>query len=160
MIFGDNHWFYPESQDMKYDACLIGLQYEHRTRLVDRLRQRGKWVFYDNGQVFNEYRMIYNQSKVALSWASMQDTPVRVYEAMGMKRPLVANRTPDILKLFKEGVHFLGFDDFDEAEKQVDYLLEHPTFAKDMAQAGYDEVMAKHTWKHRIDEMLEIIDGK
>jgi ribose 5-phosphate isomerase A len=41
----------------------------------------------------------------------------------------------------------------------VNYLLEHPEFAKEMAQAGYDEVMAKHTWKTRIDQMMEIING-
>lgn len=156
----DTNWFYPEQQEMKYDACLIGLQYEHRTQWVNRLRRNGKQVFYDNGQVFNEYRMIYNSSRVALSWSSLQDTPVRVYEAMGMKRPLVANRTPDILKLFKEGVHFLGFDNLDEAESQVNYLLEHPDYADEMANTAYNEVMAKHTWKHRIDEMLEMIYGE
>lgn len=156
----DNHWFYPEELEMKYDACIIGLQYQQRTDLVNRLRSKGKKVFYDNGQVFNEYRTIYNQSKVALSWSSLKDTPVRIYEAMGMKRPLVANRTPDIMKLFKEGVHFLGFDNLDEAEEQVNYLLEHPDFAKEMANTGYQEVMTKHTWKHRIDEMLKVIDGK
>lgn len=155
----DNNWFYPETLDMAFDACIIGLQYQQRTDLVNRLRSKGKTVFYDNGQVFNEYRTIYNSSRVALSWSSLNDTPVRVYEAMGMKRPLVANRTPDIMRLFKDGVHFLGFDSLDEAEQQVNYLLEHPMFASEMAQAGYNEVMSKHTWKHRIDEMLKVIYG-
>lgn len=156
----DNHWFYPEELEMKYDACIIGLQYQQRTDLVNRLRSKGKKVFYENGVVFNEYRTTYNSSKVALSWSSLQDTPVRVYEMMGMKRPLVANRTPDLMRLFKDGVHFLGFDNLDEAEQQVNYLLEHPEYADEMANTAYNEVMAKHTWKHRIDEMLELIYGK
>lgn len=155
----DNHWFYPEKSELKYDACLVGLQYPQRNELVNRLRRNGKQVFYDNGQILDEYRTIYNQSKVALNWSSLQDLPVRVFEAMGMKRPLVTNRVPDLLRLFKEGVHFLGFDNLDEAESQVNYLLANPDYAKEMAETAYNEVMTKHTWKHRIDEMLKVING-
>lgn len=163
---GSDHWlpyacdtnrFYPEEREMVYDACIIGLQYQQRTDLVNRLRSGGKKVFYENGLVFDEYREIYNSSKIALSWSSMDDTPVRVFEAMGMMRPLVANRTPDLLKLFDEGTHFLGFNTLDEAERHVNFLLENPEFAKKMAKAGYNEVIANHTWKHRINDMLNVL---
>ncbi len=154
----DNHWFYPEDLPIKYDACIIGLQYQQRTDIVNRLRSNGKRVMYENGIVYDEYRHEYNSSRVAINWSSLQDLPVRVFEAMGMKRPLVTNRVPDLEKLFVEGEHYLGFSSLDEAETQVNFLLNNPDYAHDMAEKAYQEVITKHTWKIRFEQMFRIID--
>src|SRR3989304_1825407 len=114
---------YPMDLEKVYDACLIGLQYEHRNQLVSRLRQRNLNVYYTIGEIYDEYRERYNQSKVALSWSRMDDTPARVFEAFGMSLPLVCNRTPDLKNFFLDGNDYLGFDNVDEAEKQVFTLL-------------------------------------
>jgi len=151
--------FYPDPQTktfgVEYDACLVGLHYHQRDQLVKRLIASGKRVYYDLGKVYDEYRVLYNASKVALSWSSLLDTPVRVFEAMGMKIPLVANNTPDINLLFEEGVDFCGFDTVDQAVEWVNYLTNTPVLAGVMAENAYKKVVEKHTWDHRIQFILE-----
>ena len=115
---------YPMPEVIKeYDACLIGLQYDKRMGLISGLRSHNLRINSGIGLVFDEYRMAYNQSKVALSWSSLLDIPARVFEGMAMGLPLVANRLPDMPLFFEEGVDYLGFDNEQEAIKQVLSLL-------------------------------------
>jgi len=149
-------YHYPENREKIYDACMIGLKYNQRNRLVRALRAKGLNVYYDLGVVYDEYRKTYGQSKIALSWSSLQDLPARVWEAFGMGLPLVTNRVPDLPTFFVEGEHYLGFDNVQEAVKQVDFLLNNPEFANEMADAGYRKVKS-HTWNARIQQILETV---
>ena len=153
-------WFYPEPQEKLYDACLIGIPYSQRVGLANALKQAGINVFMGQGIVFDDYRKVYNQSKVALSWSSLLDTPMRVYEAMGMKLPLVANRTPDLMNQFNDGPEFLSFDTANEAVDQVQWLLNNPDEAEQIARSGYASAKFKYTWKERVNDMLEAIKEK
>ena len=85
--------------DKIYDACLIGLQYPTRNELVGRLHSHGLQVKYTTGEIFDEYRLSYNQSKIALNWSTLQDIPARFFEGMALGLPVVCNIVPDIEKL-------------------------------------------------------------
>ncbi len=146
---------YPMEISKIYDACLIGLQYPQRNALVSQLHNMGLNVYYTIGEVYDEYREHYNQSKVALSWSTLQDTPCRVWEAFGMKLPLVANRTKDLMDLFIDGEDFLGFDNLDEATKQVFRLLTDDDLSVRIAENGHKKVLSMGTWDHRIETILK-----
>ena len=153
----DEKLFYPMPEVEKiYDACLIGLHYPQRDALVQRLRSRGLNVHYSIGEVYDEYRMIYNQSKIALNWSSLQDLNARTFEALGMNLALVTNRVPDLANFFVENEHYLGFDNLDEAEAQVMKLINNPELREEIAAAGHRKVKA-HTWKHRANQILETV---
>lgn len=149
--------FYPVDTDgpKEYDACLIGLHYPQRDQLIKNLLLNGKKVYYGLGDVYDEYRALYGNSRVALSWSSMLDTPVRVFEAMGMKVPLVANDTPDIQLLFQDREDYLGFTNVEEAVLCVNDFLSNPDIAHRYAESAYQKVKEKHTWDHRIQFILE-----
>ena len=142
--------------EKKYDVCMIGLNYDHRQKLVNRLRKKGVIVYHTIGDVYDEYRERYNESKIAVSWSSLQDTPARVFEALGMRLPLVCNRTPDLPTFFVEGEHYLGFDDPTGAELQINRLLWDKELRNTIADAGYRKVQY-HTWNHRIQQLLETV---
>ncbi len=146
---------YPMDLEKIYDACLIGLQYPQRNELVGRLRGMGLNVYYTIGEVYDEYRERYNQSKVALSWSTLEDTPARVFEAFGLKRPLVANRTEDLQNLFLEENDYLGFSSTDEAVKQAFRILTDDDLANTIAENGHKKATAKHTWDHRVEQILK-----
>jgi hypothetical protein len=148
---------YPMDIDKEYDACMLGLQYPQRDALVARLRSRGLNVQYGIGTVFDEYRIEYNKSKVALSWSSRLDTPTRVYEAMAMKVALVANRTQDLENFFVDGEHYLGFRTLEEAEKQVLLLLSDDEKRTQIAEEGYKAVLP-HSWDRRVQTLLETVE--
>jgi hypothetical protein len=152
----DEKLFYPMPEVEKiYDACLIGLHYPQRDALVARLRSRGLNIYYSIGEVYDEYRLKYNQSKIALNWSSLQDLNARTFEAFGMSLPLVTNRVPDLATFFVEGEHYLGFDNIDEAEAQVMKLLSDNELRDTMGHAAERKVKASHRWKFRANQILE-----
>jgi hypothetical protein len=145
---------FPEKREKIYDACLIGLHYEQRDRLVQRLRSRGLNVYYSIGEIHREYREKYNQSKIALSWSSMQDTPARCWESLAMNLPLVCNRTPDMMNTFRDGTDFLGFDNLDEAERQVMRLMLDSEFASHISECGHAAVQG-NSYDNRVKTILK-----
>lgn len=146
---------YPMNVDKIYDACLIGLQYPTRNSLVSRLQSHGLKVKYETGLIFDEFRLAYNQSKIALSWSTLDDIPARFFEGMGMKLPLVSNIVPDIEKLgFIEGTDFFGFHNVDEADNKVKQLLVDEGLSSWVAENGWRKVQ-EHTWDKRVEQILK-----
>lgn len=78
----------------------------------------------------------------------------RVYEALACGALLVVNRQRDVLKLFKPGKDLVVFNTVQELGDLVRYYLQHPKEAKAIAARGREKVLAKHTYRHRIEEIL------
>jgi hypothetical protein len=149
------HYPMPEVEKI-YSACLIGLQYPTRNSLVQRLRSHNLKVKYTTGEVFDEYRMSYNQSKIALNWSTLNDVPARFFEGMAMGLPMVSNVVPDIEKLgFIEGTDYVGFHSLDEADTKIMKLLKNDELRNKIAENGYNKVMEKHLWKYRVEQILK-----
>lgn len=148
---------YPEEHPILFDACLIGLLYDHRKKLIDMLRSHGKKVYYSIGEIFDDYRRRYRSSKFALSWSSLHDTPARVFEAFGMKVPLVCNYTPDLQRMFVDGEHYIGFSSVDDAIQKIEFYLENYSEAYRIADNAYNESKDNHTWDKRVEQILEAV---
>lgn len=148
---------YAEEVEKEYDVCLVGLQYPNRNELVAALRREGISAHYELGLGPDEYRTAYSKSRVAISWSSMQDLIARVFEAGAFGLPLVCNRVPDLPLHFTEGEHYLGFDTLSEAVAQVKKVLADMNSYKDMATSFHNEVMSKHTYDNRIEQIMETI---
>ena len=147
----------------EYDAALIGLQYDQRTKLVNRLRQPNKHphrdgagfnVFYDTGPSYDDARDIYHNTRVGLNWSSLEDTTARCFELMALGLPAVMNRVPDLMEMFKDRQDFLGFNSEDEAVAMVHELLAKPDWADEIAQAGIKAV-EPHSWGARIEQIFK-----
>jgi glycosyltransferase involved in cell wall biosynthesis len=142
--------------EKEYDVCLVGLLYPQRAALINKLRADGLKVFYDIGLIFDEYREVYNKSKIALSWSTLNDTPARFFEGMAMRLPVVANRTPDAMHLFVPGQDFIPFSTLEEAEQQILNLLLDDPFMKMTADAGYKAVQV-HSYDARTEFILKTV---
>lgn len=153
----DHKTHYPEDRERIYDVSLVGLQYSNRTNLMNLLRSEGVNVHYSLGKGFEEYRKIYNQTKVGVSWSSKKDLIARVFEVMGMRLPLVTNRVPDLPEHFIEGSHYLGFDTEYEAVEKIQRILKDPEKYEQMTRQGYEEVIEHHTYDHRIQQIFDAI---
>jgi len=136
------------------DCCLIGLHYPQRDNLVNAIRSAGYTVQYDLGLIYGEYREANNQAMIGLNWSSLSDLPARVFEIMAMGLVCVTNRVPDLPLHFQEGKHYLAFDTVSEAVEKVRWVKEHPEEAAQIAQAGYEEVVFKHTYDLRVSRIL------
>lgn len=145
---------FPEEQEKKYDVCLIGLHYPERNQLISALQGMGISVYYDLGPAYHDYRKLYNQSRVAISWSSRGDLIARVFEMMAMDLPLVTDRVPDLPTHFVEDEHYKGFRSLAEAVQKVKWCLDNQDAAKEMAENGHRKVYAQHLYKHRVDTIL------
>ena len=153
----DPVWHAPSKIPMaerKYDAALLGLQYEKRNRLMQSLETAGMKIVYQLGLVYDQARDVYHDTRVGLNWSSLQDTTARCFELMAMGCVPVLNRVPDLMHLFKEGEHFLGFDSIDEARDQVRLMVNDPTEAEAMTRKAKMAV-AEHSWDNRMKQVLK-----
>ena len=145
---------YYQEEAYEHDVCMIGLHYPSRTELVNRLLSRNLRVFYSIGQIFDEYREIYNKSRIGINWSSRLDMNARVWELAAMCIPAVQNTVPDMRTFFVPGDHYLEFTDVNGAEKQVMTLLSDPDMANEMANKAMRKV-EPHTYDLRIQQILE-----
>jgi glycosyltransferase involved in cell wall biosynthesis len=64
-------------------------------------------------------------------------------------------------RLFKDGEHYILYDQSKPAElvKKINKMLANPSLAKKIAENGRREILAKHTIRHRVDELLAWLPG-
>lgn len=148
---------YNTHQEPEYDVVFIGLQYEHRVRVLDELKARGHKVFAELGHIYDEYRDIYNKGKIAFNWSSKDDLPARFWEGMAMGRCVVTNHVPDL-----SSIDLLPHDDYEAFDNSVEgaissieYLLQDDNW-KSYSERG-EKSVKEHTYQNRCKEMLEII---
>jgi spore maturation protein CgeB len=133
------------------DAVLVGMPYPQRIEWVQKLRDAGVSVLFENGPVFDEYRQMSNRAKIGLNWASMEDTNARVYETLAMRLCLVTNRTPDLaVHGLEEDRHYLGFSSMQEAVEKVLYAKNNPDICDMIANNGYQAVTQKNVTYDRL----------
>jgi spore maturation protein CgeB len=82
---------------------------------------------------------------------------VRVFEALACGACQVVDAKEDILKLFRDGEHLEVFRTPEEARSVVVSLLGNPGKRNRLARSGRHEVLGRHTWKHRVETILESI---
>jgi len=148
---------FSEERQKKFDATLIGLQYPNRQELMRRIREQKYSTFFDTGDVFDEYRKIYNQTHIAISWSSRKDLIARVFEAMAMGVPLVTNRVPDMNIHFQEDQHYMGFNSVSEGVDQFKRLRKNDGLMESIAERSRTLVLEKHTYDDRINQIFETV---
>ena len=135
-----------------YDTTFVGAIYPDRQKLIDQIRR-----FYPV-RTFSAYgvnmALVFNISRININLGIGQGgINHRVFEALGCGGFLLTNRpdSEEEVALFEDKKHLVYWDD---PVSQVGYYLEHPEEAEAIAEAGMQEVLAKHTVMHRMAEIL------
>ena len=141
----------------KYDVCFVGnIGDWNRVEFLDRMFKEFPNFFYGK-RLFEECAEVYNQSKIVLNCAIKDDINMRVFETLASGSFLLTSHldTQDIL--FQDGVHLATYKTIDEAVDKAKYYMDHDSEREKIAQAGYEEVMKKHTYEQRLKTVLAII---
>ena len=80
--------------------------------------------------------------------------PQGVRKTLACKSFALVDNQRDVFRLFEDGKHLVKFTNADNLKEKITWYLEHPQNRQEIAENGYREVTAKHTYFHRIDEML------
>lgn len=148
-----------------YDLAFVGsterMLHAQRVARLDRLAQRFS-VLVDTALDGDAMASAYSRARIAFNSSIAQDVNMRVFEAMAMGMPLLTNRDADVnglLDLFHDGEHLAAYDDstlMDSAER----LLQDTAARDTMGNAARREVLARHTYAHRVSQILNTISKK
>ena len=135
------------------DAVLIGMPYPQRIEWVTALRARGVTVLFENGPIFDEYRVLNNRARIGLNWSSLGDLNARFFELLAFRLCVVADRCDDMERMgFIEGTHYLGFSNTQEAIDKVLWAKNNPDEAQMIANNGYQFV---HSQNYTYDSLAQ-----
>lgn len=174
-----------EREKFGSDVTFIGSYYQNRAELFEKIQGFDfsiwgpGWEKLSHHSPLNRclkgahlrpetWQRIYSASKIVLaphfsdpnhSFPVYQSSP-RVFEALACGAFTISDNQRDVFELFKEGLHLVRFHDGDDLIKQIEYYLAHPEHREFISEQGRKEVLANHTYEHRIHEMLGVIKNR
>jgi spore maturation protein CgeB len=82
---------------------------------------------------------------------------IRVFEALACGIPLLCAPWEDAEHLFRPGRDYLAARHGGEMTQLIRQVLHEPQLAEQLARCGRETVLARHTCRHRVDELLSIL---
>lgn len=139
----------------KYDLCFIGhINSQNRIDALDYMFKAIPNFFYGQ-RLFEASAEKYCQSKIVFNISIKDDINMRCFEAMSTKSFLLTNWIPTLEELFEDGKHLVTYKTMEEAVDKAKYYIEHDAEREAIAEAGFQEVLSKHTFVHRARKILD-----
>ena len=82
---------------------------------------------------------------------------MRMFEATGVGTCLLTDTGHNMADLFGDGKEVVTYKTIDEAVEKVNYLLDHPYEAEEIAKAGQTRTLKDHTIMNRCQQIDEVI---
>jgi 2-polyprenyl-3-methyl-5-hydroxy-6-metoxy-1,4-benzoquinol methylase len=127
--------------------------------LIERLRQRFRATFAGLAY-FEAMARIYSAARLVFNRSIRNDVNMRVFEAVACGSLLLTNDLADNgqAELFRDGEHLATYREADELLDKAAYYLEHEATRERIAAAGRAEAVARHTYRHRMQAVLERVE--
>ena len=110
---------------------------------------------------------IFNASKINLNLHSSTERDgvdptgdflnPRTFELAGCGAFQLVDRRALLDEVFTPGEDIVTFEDTEDLKKKIDYYLEHEDERKAIAEKSRRTVLEKHTYQHRLRDMLSVI---
>jgi 2-polyprenyl-3-methyl-5-hydroxy-6-metoxy-1,4-benzoquinol methylase/GT2 family glycosyltransferase len=146
----------------EYDICFVGnLMPGARSDLVRLIEQHFKSVYVGQAY-FEEMARIYSASRIIFNRSVKNDINMRVFEALASGSLLMTNDLAENgqAELFRDGVHLATYHEGHDLLDKLRYYLRRDKVRERIAAAGRQEVLAKHTYRHRLEEILRVARGR
>lgn len=138
----------------KYDVCFVGhVNSQNRQDALDRLFAEFPNFYYGQA-LFDDAARKFAESKICFNISMTNDLNMRTFEVMATGSFLMTNWIPTIEELFEDGKHLVLYRSLDELVDKAKYYLSHDEEREKIAQAGYEEVLEKHTIQNRVNVIL------
>ena len=173
-----------EEEKRKYgnDIVFVGSHYPEREKAISSIRDLdvGVWgpgwhskpnpnlhkLFKNEHTDPSAWAKVFNASKIALNvnygFDRLPDIDcnpgsTKLFEILGCGAFQLVDRKKAITDMFADGKDLVTFTDLPDMRNKIKYYLEHDKERKMIAANGRKEVLAKHTFEHRMREMLSIV---
>lgn len=81
---------------------------------------------------------------------------MRVFEGLCSGSMLLTDNAEGLCDFFEDRKHLVIYDD-DNIADLASYYIEHEDEREKIANAGRELVLAKHTYAHRVDEIVRVV---
>ena len=111
---------------------------------------------------FEEMARTYSAAHLTFNRSIRNDVNMRVFEALSCGSLLVTNDLRDNGQgeLFQDGKHLVAYREPEELLEKVRFYLNHPAERERIALAGMVEVQARHTYRHRMERLLQTVEDR
>lgn len=143
-------------------CCVYGVRYPSTAQQM--LKNSGiayhGWVpNYRVPQIFSQFKCTVHIPRRPYT-AHLPGIPtIRPFEALACGIPLVSSQWDDCEHLFTPGKDFLMASSPEEMKEMLSTVLYDQEFATQLSIHGQKTILARHTCKHRVDELLSICDS-
>lgn len=149
-------------RELRLKARIHGVRYPERAlaALNKAGIAYGGWIAnYRAPEVFARYRMTVHVPRRAYADTLVGVPTIRMFEALACGIPLVSAPWHDSEKLFRPGVDYLVAKDGTQMREYMRAILSDHALAAQLAKRGLETIETRHTCRHRVDELLDIVDG-
>jgi hypothetical protein len=140
----------------RFDVCFVGNLFPGpRADCVAQIQSRypnnfvGQSYFANMAHIYSESRIVFNRSLG-------NDVNMRVFEALACGSLLLTNDLSENgqTELFQDGVHLATYAGPHEMLEKIAWYLEHTEVREKIAAQGQAQVVAHHTYRHRMQQLL------
>jgi len=149
-----------------YDFAFVGyLNDLPRQSVIERMQ--GMFLHNVQSQIFGDDAIaVYRSAKVGLNITAFFGSPyaydanMRMFEIPATGVPLLTPYVPGMIELgFRHGINCMKFEDAIELKAHIETLCANSQLRAEIGKAGHKLVMEKHLYKHRAQQLIEVIDG-
>jgi spore maturation protein CgeB len=148
------------ARKLKLRGSVFGVRYPRdAARAVERsgLTYRGWVANYRVPEIFAEHRVTVHVPRRPYRERLAGIPTIRPFEALACGIPLVSAPWDDVEGLFTPGRDFLAVRDGKEMRSALREVLHDEELARSLAEHGLRTIRARHTCRHRVDELLAIL---
>jgi spore maturation protein CgeB len=109
----------------------------------------------EKSKAFNGAKIVVNTFQ-----GEVEGVNLRTFEAAGCGAFQICEYRTALEELFEIGKEIVIFKNRDDLLEKVEYYLTHPEERKRIANAGHERANRDHTYKERIEKMLQIIHDR
>jgi len=162
------------------DIAFVGAYYPERWQILKEIKEYdlgiwgpswGKLAEQANNNIHikdanidvSEWVKIYNAAKIVIvihfhgGKSPCHQVSPKIYEALACGAFVLVDSQKDIFSVFENNKHLVIFDSIEDLKKKIAHYLQHPAERRKISECGRQEVLARHTYRHRMVEIIETV---
>jgi len=151
----------PHGLPKRWDVVFVGMIVPGpREELLELVQRNFPHSFI--GQCYgDEYARTLSQARIGFNRSFVNDVNMRVFETLGCGTLLLTNDLQDngLAELFEGDRHLVTYHTAEELLDKLRFYLAHDVAREWIAQAGRREVLARHTYHHRMRTLVAAVLG-
>jgi len=148
--------------EKKYDIGFVGnissRFHIRRKKMIEVLKKNFENVKFVDGLYLNDMADLYRSSKIVFNCSLNNDINMRLFEGMCSGSMVLTDEIPYLFEVVDRD-SIVTYRDENELVDKARYYLDCGYERKQIALKGFFDVRSKHTYEHRMKDLVSIVQG-